>query len=102
MRSFEEIEKEIAKLEEIKPKIKHYSFFGDDHWASIDAQVQVLTEQMTDTDVYDEWEDVDDWDANRNIIDDALVASEWLHDDARKLGSLVSEGTWLSLVEEGK
>jgi hypothetical protein len=42
MRTPEEIDKEIQALEEIKPKVRHYSSYGDDYHAAIEAQIDVL------------------------------------------------------------
>jgi hypothetical protein len=40
------INAQIAALEEIKPRVRHYSSFGDNHHYAIEAQVRVLTDRM--------------------------------------------------------
>lgn len=43
---------EIAKLKALKPKVRRYSFFGDDNHAMIDAQIEVLEKDMDDDAIY--------------------------------------------------
>lgn len=55
MKTQEEIDEQIAALKEIRPKVKPYSFFGDDNLAKLDAQIKVLEEDMDPDEVWDEW-----------------------------------------------
>lgn len=44
MRSKKEIDKQIATLKEIRPKVRPYSMFGDSNLDKLDAMVRVLDE----------------------------------------------------------
>src|SRR5208337_2424334 len=46
-----EVNAEIAKLLEIKPKVRRFSMFGNDHWKQIDIQLRVLREEIDDDDI---------------------------------------------------
>jgi hypothetical protein len=46
MRTDKEIKAEIEKLKAIKPKVRRYTVFGDNHWAAIDAQIEVLANRI--------------------------------------------------------
>jgi hypothetical protein len=74
----EEISAEIARLKEMKPKVRRKTAFGDDNWEKIDAQIKVLEEGMDEDAIYDEWSDPDDPEKNIEIIHDACEAREWL------------------------
>lgn len=50
-----EIDEQVKKLKAIRPKVKPYSYFGDDNLAKLDAQVKVLEEDMDSDEVWDEW-----------------------------------------------
>ncbi len=72
-RNKEEIKKEAETLREMKPRVRQFSAFGDDHHAAIDAQIEVLEMGLNDDDVYDRFED-----EGQNVLDEALHAYEWL------------------------
>ena len=80
----EEIDIEIEKLEELLPDVRQYSIFGDNHHAAVEAQIKVLSEDMTEGEIYDEWEDPDNPDVNRNTLDSALQARRWLDGEAEE------------------
>ena len=44
----------------MKPRVRHFSGFGDDHHAAIDLQILVLEERMDEHQIGDEFEDTDD------------------------------------------
>jgi hypothetical protein len=46
-----EIDAEIAALRELKPKIRRFSAFGNDHWKSIELQIAVLEQDMDNDDI---------------------------------------------------
>jgi len=53
----EEALAEAKKLREMKPKVRQFSFFNDDNWAQIDAQIKVLEDDMDEDDIYgNEWD----------------------------------------------
>ena len=68
-----QITAEITKLKEMKPRVRHFSGFGDDHHAAIDAQVRVLEQGLSEDDVYTEFED-----GAENVLDAACTAAQWL------------------------
>lgn len=71
---------EIAKLENMKPKIRRYSMFEDDNWAAIEAQIEVLENFYDEDDVYNKAEDSDgDW--PQYTVDSAINAVAWLEGD---------------------
>lgn len=75
MRTTEEIKKEIAALTKMKPNVRKYSVFGDNHHDSIDAQIRVLEGKMDEDEVY-ETNDDEEW--KDNVRDAALEAAQWL------------------------
>lgn len=93
MKNHEQIAAEIAALNELKPLVRHYSLFGDDHWRAIDAQVETLEKKLTVGDAYRVFaQDAD------NVQDYAAEAAAWWTEDPREdfPVSLVDE--WQSLV----
>ena len=42
-----QIEKEIKELTEIKPKVRHFSMFGDDNHKCIEVQIEVLKNNLS-------------------------------------------------------
>lgn len=86
----EEIQSEIAKLKEMKPRVLRTSMFGDDHHANIDGQIDVLEKGLTEDEVYSEFEDSPD-----NVRDGAREAAMWLEGESED--GAPSEN-WKSLV----
>ncbi|MEI8289551.1 MAG: hypothetical protein WCH99_08750 [Verrucomicrobiota bacterium] len=80
-----EIEVEIAALKEIKPKIKQFSYFGDDNHAAIDAQISVL-ELETSNEEIDEKRDSGEW--SNHEADSAIHALEWMDGDESEAPSV--------------
>jgi hypothetical protein len=68
-----EIETEIKTLKTMKPTVRQTSIFGDNHHKAIDAQVDVLQEQMDGDEVDDRYGNSKD-----NIRDAAQEAALWL------------------------
>lgn len=82
-RTQEEIKQQIAKLKEIRPKVRPYTAFGDSNLVKLDAQVKVLEENMDSDDIWDEWPEEE---ADMDIRMTAEEAANWLvgeseHDD---------------------
>jgi hypothetical protein len=73
----EQVLAEIEKLEALLPKLPKKNYFGEDVHEQVEAQIQVLCEDLDDDDIYAEWEDEDDYDYNRSKIDSAIAAREW-------------------------
>lgn len=73
MKTKEQIEDAIKKLIEVKSSVRRYSFFGDDNWKKIDAQILVLERGLDEDQIYDRYDD-------RDVLNDALVAYQWMND----------------------
>ena len=95
-RTVQELEKEVHALEALKPRVRRFSKFGDDNHAAIDAQIKVFREDLSEEDIYKEWEDPDNYDANRYLIDSALVAAAWR--DGESEDGLAPSDDWKPLV----
>lgn len=81
MRTQEEITAEIAALNSLRERVPTHTLFGEDNQARIDAQIEVLQDEMDDDEIYDRWADVGE-DPNETILSDALDALDWLNGDA--------------------
>jgi hypothetical protein len=73
MKTKEQIQNAVEKLKEVKPLVRRYTYFGDDNWAQIDAQIAVLERGYTEDDIYDRYDDP-------NILNSAQVAYQWVMD----------------------
>lgn len=73
MKNKEVIQKEIDGLREIKPKVRHYSAFGDDNWKQIEAQIETLERGYDEDDIYNRYE-------NPDVLNSALQAYQWAND----------------------
>jgi hypothetical protein len=93
------IEKEIKDLTEIKPKVRHFSMFGDDNHKCIEAQIEVLTNNLSDEQIDDKWggEVCDESAPALSLYDNATEARAWL-DGESELKTLVED--WRSLIYE--
>lgn len=79
MRNTEEIERQILGLQNMKNTLPKFNFFGDDNWAGIDAQVQVLKGEKTSDEFIEE-----DSDEENEVYADALQAEHWLHGETNE------------------
>lgn len=75
--SYERRDLESLRLTTLKGRIPQFSTFGDDHHAAIDAQVWVIANSSSESDVYtraseDQWTDA--------VTIAALDAVRWLED----------------------
>ena len=87
----ERIKQEIEHLMAIKPTVLRWSFFGDDHHATIDAQIFVLQTTMEEDDIHEEMgHDAD------NVLDAALAARMWLDAQYEDYPDLAAQ--WKELV----
>lgn len=89
-----EIQIEIDRLKKMKPKVKHYTFFGDDNWARIEAQIRVLDLGLNEDDIYDEWPGDDEMEI-RSGAQDALA---WIEGEGGEGDDPPSAG-WKELME---
>lgn len=99
----DEIDAEVKALKALKPKIRQTSLFGDNHHDAIDTQIRVLEEDISEDDIYTQFQESDDEAAEdevrgENILEAALAARRWLdgeepNDDEKTL----CDG-WTSLI----
>jgi hypothetical protein len=94
----DEVKTEIARLKEMKPKVRRKTAFGDDNWEKIDAQIRVLEESMDEDEIYAAWSDDNDPEHNQDLIHNALDARQWMEGDVDE-PELPSKG-WENLVQE--
>ena len=76
-----QIDEEIAKLKTMKPTVLRQSMFGDDHHEAIDAQIEVLTERMSEDEIYDKYPSVEENEFDGvadNISSSAHEAAMWM------------------------
>lgn len=85
----EEIKAEIAKLREMKPTVLRKSAFGDNHHDAIDAQIEVLEEDLILDTIYERFDD-----EKSNVLDSAVEANDWREGDIHESPS----SNWQSLV----
>jgi hypothetical protein len=75
MRTQKEIQGEIKKLEEMKPRVRRFSGFCDDHHAAIDAQLEVLNCEVEGEDFEDQ---IDSGNWTEHDRDNAQRALDWM------------------------
>ena len=87
MKSQKEIDEQIKKLNEIKPKVKPTTVFGDSNLDKLDAMIKVLEEDMDSDEIWEEWpgeknieirmsaDDARSWIDDESDIDD--LAEDW-------------------------
>jgi hypothetical protein len=82
-RTKKEIADEIKALKELKPRVPRRTFFGEDNWLKIDAQLDTLEEVRDEEEVYDHYEENEDAssDDEHVVRDSALDAARWLAGD---------------------
>src|SRR5574337_583637 len=83
-----EIQRQVAGLRVLKPRVLRRSMFNDDHHAAIDAQVEVLEDDLTEDAIYNRSdEDAEGW--PDNVRDAALAARQWLDGEYEDYPDLV-------------
>jgi hypothetical protein len=92
--TLKKIQAEIAALEELQPKIRPTTAFGDSNTDAVAAQIEVLEKRMDDDDVADK-EDSGDW--NQFVASSARDAVLWLEGQSEE--ETLSSG-WESLVKK--
>ena len=78
MKTKEQTKKEIEALKAVRPKVRPTSIFGDDNLGSVDAQIDVLENDMDDDDIYDVY---DRTSSSEYILEAALAARQWMDDE---------------------
>lgn len=101
----EEILAEADKLEKMKPTVRRESIFHENHHDSIDAQIEVLREYVTDDRPFDEDEVREDREENgdpENVVDAAVQAYLWADgsDDYESDYGATPSANWEELVQK--
>ena len=99
----EQIKAEISALEGIKGKVPRKTFFGDDNHEAIEADIEVLKNNLSDEAIYDRSHTEDESDErhdddslwSEHAKDSALSARRWLDGDADESPST----GWKALVK---
>ena len=83
MRTKEEIQDQLERLNAVKPKVPATTFFGDSNVAAIEAQIMVLENSYTEDDAYDVFGTDDEGDPidESHELTNALDASRWLYEE---------------------
>ena len=76
MRTAEEIKKQIDGLKKMRETLPEYSFFNDNNWEKIDAQIAIVSGK----EMYSYYEDADD-----AVESSAYDADAWLNADGESL-----------------
>lgn len=79
MKSQKEIDEQITRLKEIKPKVRPYSAFGTDNLAQLDAQVTVLEKNLDNDEIYDRYDRAG---LDEETLMGALEARNWLNGES--------------------
>lgn len=86
----EQIQAEIEKLQEMKPKVRQHTAFGEDNHAAIEVQIRVLEQNLDEWVIFDQWDMIDDY-----LCANALYAREWLDGGGEPMSG---PNMWGSLV----
>lgn len=78
MKTEEEIKKEIKALKAVRPKVRPHSMFGDDNLAALDAQVDVLENDLDNDDIHDKYDHVG---SSEYVFESALHARDWVDEN---------------------
>jgi hypothetical protein len=89
------IKAEIALLEKMKPHVQHFSMFGDDNHEKIDAQIEVLRDNLDQDDIDEQW---GEGEKDMEIRMSAERAMNWR--DGENNEEPPSEG-WMILAKKG-
>ena len=93
-----QINAEIKKLTDVKPRVPHYTMFGDDNWEKLEAQVKVMEERMEEDAVLAYFEDKEHPDNTADMVSNVLEAVRWLEGETK---TAPSEG-WVELADSVK
>lgn len=74
----EEINLQIEGLKKSKLELPRFSMFGDDNWAKIDAQLDVLEGKQDPDDFYVDESSEEYSDGDNDIYNAAQEAEEWM------------------------
>jgi len=88
-----EIQAEAARLVKMKPDVGRFSYFGDDHHTSMDAQVSVLNEGLDENGVYDRYAG-----GPYYLLRGALEACRWMRGESDEDGP--PSESWKTLLRK--
>ena len=77
MRTREERNEMIAILEKQKEIAPHFNYFNEDNHAQLDAQIEVIEEELECDEIDERWNPDDDYNTNSA----ATKAADWLDGD---------------------
>ena len=80
----EQIEAELVLLRELEPRIRPTSVFGDDNFAAIGAQIDVLSGRLSIDrvhEIYGEDAFIDPEEFDEYILESAVEAADWVAGD---------------------
>ena len=86
-----EIDAEVKRLREMKPKVRHYTGFGDDNWRKIDVAIAVLVNRYDEDDISERYHDADENSEAYSVI-------QWRNGEECEYGSPADQ--WQDLVRE--
>ncbi len=96
-----QIDKEIAAMKKLRPKVLPFSLFGDDNLKLFDATIRVLEERMDDMDIDENFEPLqeDGEDDDENIANGDINQDEGRsYDIASSMREVVS---WMDGTDDG-
>ena len=94
MKPHDVIEREVDALRLLKPKVRRYSAFGDDHHVAIDAAIEVLCKRMNEILVYALYGK----NVAQHTFDTAMQACQWMRGGDYE--TAVTQNGW-QLLQEG-
>ena len=81
MKTQKEIDEQIKRLKDVRPKVVPFSAFGTDNLECLDAMVRVLEQNMDEDAIWDRWDrEEEDMDIRSNA-DEAL---RWLEGESEE------------------
>lgn len=90
-----QVKAQVAWLEKNKPKIRHYSMFGEDNHAKVEAMIDVLSESLDEDDIYDRFGSEEEGD-NPPELDAAMFARRWMDGEE----DTTPQEDWKGLVQK--
>lgn len=88
----EQIAQEVSELKNLRDRVRRYTSFGEDNRAAIDAQIDVLENNLDEDSIYDRY----DWEGNDRQLSNALDALSWLTDETEFAPSI----EWRPLIRK--
>lgn len=93
MKSPKEVAEEVSALKEMKPKVRKFSIFYDNHHAAIEAQIEVLEDKLDESEIFSKLDSGEWTEHQRESASEALA---WLNEEADEAPSI----GWKDLVQK--